>query len=117
MSTTEDRNAGLEPGEIGIDLVSAEDGSPIVFLRGEIDAATVGRLAACFGAVAQSHPKAVHISFAEVTFMDSSGINAILDLRRRLDADARIHLRDCSPTVQRMCDVIGLSTCEELTVS
>ena len=117
MSTTEDRNVRLEPGEIGIDLVSAEDGTPILFLCGEIDAATVDRLMACFDAVATSHPKSVSLSFAEVTFMDSSGINAILDLRRRLDVDARIHLRDCSPTIQRMCDVTGLSTCEEITVS
>ena len=117
MSTTEDRNVCLEPGEIGIDLVSAEDGSPILFLRGEIDAATVGRLSACLEALAPSHPKSVSLSFAEVTFMDSSGINAILDLRRRLDVDARIHLRDCSLSIQRMCDVVGLSACEEITVS
>ena len=117
MSTTEDRNVCLEPGEIGIDLVSADDGSPILFLRGEIDAATVGRLSACFDALAPSHPKSVSLSFAEVTFMDSSGINAILDLRRRLGPSARIHLRDCSPAVVRMCDIIGLTDCAEVTVN
>src|SRR5688500_16760877 len=117
MSTTEDRSLGLEPGAIGIDLVSAQDGTPILFLRGEIDASTVGRLTACFDALAVHRPKDVSIGFGEVEFMDSSGINAILDLRRRLDADARIHLRDCSPAIQRMCDVVGVSTCPEITVS
>jgi anti-anti-sigma factor len=117
MSTTEDRLVDLEPGEIGIDLVSATDGSPIVFLRGEIDAATVGRLAACLDAVAGSNPETVSIGFAEVTFMDSSGINALLDLRRTLGSEARIHLRDCSPAIRRMCDVTGLTTYAEFTVS
>lgn len=116
MSTTEDRHAGLEPGEIGIDLVSAEDGTPILFLRGEIDAATVGRLAACFDALAASRPKVVSVGFGEVTFMDSSGINALLDLRGRLDPDARIHLRDCSPAIRRMCDVVGVSSVLEVSV-
>ena len=117
MSTTEDRRVDLEPGEIGIDLVSAEDGHPIVFLRGEIDAATVGRLIACLDALAASRPPAVSIGFADVTFMDSSGINAILALRRRLAPGARIHLRDCSPAIQRMCDVTGVTTSPEITVS
>ena len=116
MSTTEDRYAGLEPGQIGIDLVSAEDGTPIVFLRGEIDAATVGRLSACFDALAVSRPKVVSVGFGEVTFMDSSGINALLDLRRRLDPDARVQLRDCSPAIQRMCDVVGVAPTLEVGV-
>ena len=117
MSTTEDRRIGPDHGEIGIDLVSAEDGSPILFLRGEIDVATVDRLASCFAAVAASRPSVVSVGFGEVTFMDSSGINAVLDLRRRLGARARIHLRDCSPAIQRMCDVTGVTDCPEITVS
>ena len=116
MSTTEDRRVELEPGEIGIDLVSAPDGSPVLFLSGEIDAATVGRLEACFQAVADGGPDAVTIGFGEVTFMDSSGINAILDLRRRLGGGVRIDLRDCSPAVQRMCDITGLVDDAAITV-
>ena len=116
MSTTE-HGVDLEPGEIGIDLVSAEDGNPILFLRGEIDAATVGRLAACLDALAESRPSTVSLGFEDVTFMDSSGVNAILELRRRLGPGARIHLRNCSPAIQRICDVTGVSTCEEITVS
>ena len=117
MSTTEDRRTDLEPGELRIDVVSAEDGSPVVFLAGEIDASTAGRLAGCFRAIADAGAEQVTIGFGDVTFMDSSGVNALLDLRRRLGPDARIHLRDCSPAIQRMCDVTGVSTCPEITVS
>ena len=115
MSIAEDRIIDLEPGEIGIDLVSAEDGSPVIFVRGEIDAATVGRLEACFDAVADAGPTTVTVGFEHVTFMDSSGINAILDLRRRLGTSARIRLQDCSPAVVRMCDIIGLDEVPEVT--
>ena len=117
MSTTEDRRADLEPGEIGIDLVSAEDGNPLLFLRGEIDAATVGRLVACFDALVKGGAKTVVIDFGEVAFMDSSGINAILDLRRALGGGGRILLRDCSPTIQRLCDVVGLAGVGDLTIT
>ena len=116
MSTTEDRRVDLEAGELGIDLVSAADGAPVLYLSGEIDAATVGRLAACLDAVARPRPALVTIDFGEVTFMDSSGVNALLDLRRRLGPDARIHLQDCSSGIQRICDVTGVSSCPEITV-
>jgi anti-anti-sigma factor len=116
MSTTEDR-VDLEPGDLGIDLVSAEDGTPVLFLAGEIDAATVGRLAACLDAVAGAGATRVTIGFGEVTFMDSSGVNAILDLRRRLPPAADIVLRDCSAPIRRICDITGLGTADGVHIS
>jgi anti-anti-sigma factor len=117
MSTTEDRRADLDPGELRIDVVSAEDGSPVIFLSGEIDASTAGRLAGCFRAVADAGAEKVTIGFGEVTFMDSSGLNAVLELRRRLDATAQVHLRECSPKVRQMCEITGLDRCEGITVA
>ena len=116
MSTTADRRVDLEPGDLGIDLVSSQDGEPVLFLAGEIDAATVGRLQACFEAVAAGGARRITIGFGEVEFMDSSGINAILDLRRRMGAGGRIVLRDCSPAIRRMCDVTGITNAEDITV-
>ena len=93
---------------LGLDLVSTGDGSPLVVLAGEIDAATVHRLEDCLEAVAAGGARSVTISFADVTFMDSSGVNAILELRRRLGPGGHIRLRDCSHPVRRVCEITGL---------
>ena len=117
MSTTEDRIVDLEPGDLGIDLFSADDGSPVLFLSGEIDAATVGHLASCFDAIARTAPRNVTIGLGDVTFMDSSGVNALLELRRRLGDGARVVLRDCSAVVRRVCDITGLIDAEGVVVA
>lgn len=118
MSTTEDRLVDLDPGEMGIDLVHAVDGTPVVFLRGEIDTSTVDRLEACFDdIVSRGGVRIVSIDFDGVTFMDSSGINALFELRNRLGPGARVHLRDCSAAIRRVCDITGLTACEEFIIS
>ena len=117
MSTTEDRSLDLEPGDLGIDLFSADDGTPVLLLSGEIDVATVGRLESCFAAVAYDSPNRVTIGLGDVAFMDSSGVNAVLELRRRLGAGARVVLRDCSPVVKRVCAVVGLADVEGVLVA
>ena len=116
MSTTEDRRVDLEPGALGLDLCSLDDGSPLVSLSGEIDAATVGRLEACLDAVVRGGARTVTIGLAGVTFMDSSGINAILELRRRLGPGGRVHLRNCSASIRRVCDITGVTDDESIIV-
>lgn len=116
MSTTDQRRVDLEPGEIGIDLVSDEDGSPTLLLSGEIDAATVGRLEACFLAVASAGATTVTVDFGDVGFVDSSGINALLVLRRTLGPTGRVQLRGCSPTMRRICGITGIGEVEGITV-
>jgi stage II sporulation protein AA (anti-sigma F factor antagonist) len=117
MSTTEDRSVDLEPGDLGIDLLSADDGTPVLLLSGEIDAATVGRLVSCFDALARTNPRRIAIGFGDVTFMDSSGVNAVLELRRRLGNGARVVLRDCSVVVRRVCDITGLAEADGILVA
>jgi anti-anti-sigma factor len=120
MSTTEERRVDRDPGDLGIDLVSADDGTPVVHVRGEVDAATVGRLEACFAAVADvaaAGTRSVTVGLREVEFMDSSGINAVLDLRTRLGDGSQIHLQDCPPALRRVFDIVGLDRCAEITIS
>ena len=116
MSTTEDRRVDLEPGALGLDLLSAADGSPLLLLDGEIDAATVGRLEHCLDAVIRGGARAITIGFTGVTFMDSSGVNAILEARRRVGPGGHIQLRHCAPQVRRVCEITGMTDVEGITV-
>ena len=112
MTTTDDlRVVDLDPGELGIDLTSdgADAGLPVVAVHGEIDAATAPRLIACLDAVAAHRPATITIDLSGVDFMDSSGVNAIIDLRTRTAAwHGRVVVTGVRPRVRRVCEITGV---------
>ena len=79
-------------------------GTTVVRPRGAIDLATAqqfrAELDACSGAVV--------LDLAGVTFLDSSGLHAILATHRRLNDTGSFVLRDPQSNVRRAIKVVGI---------
>lgn len=89
-----------------IEVLTVE-GATRLRLRGELDAATAVELGQH---VAASTANEVELDMAEVTFMDSSGLAAVLEAHRRLAADhRRLVLVGRSTAVQRVLDLAGVA--------
>lgn len=85
-----------------------------VTVTGDIDSHTAGDLEAAL----DQHPAAadVTLDLAAVTFVDSSGLRAIVRTHRRLtDGGGTLALREPSDPVRRLLDITGLAA--ELTIS
>ena len=73
--------------------VSHSDGVTTVRLAGEIDTYTVPQVRSAFQKVPATAGHKVVVDLRDVTFLDSSGIGAIIGLHRRVvDADGRLEL-------------------------
>jgi len=120
MTTVNRRVVDLDPGELGIDITSATSGSgtPVIAITGEIDAATAPRLVACFEAVAAGRPPSITVDLTEVDFMDSSGVNALVDLcTLAVGWDGTVVVTGAAPNVRRVCDITGLEDTEGLILT
>jgi anti-anti-sigma factor len=93
-----------------VQVVRRMDGALSVTGHGEIDMATVDTLSDTLATVLrQERPAHIDVNLAEVTFMDSSGVNALMACR----ADAtptgcRVTVSHARPTVQRVLTVTGV---------
>lgn|SRR6185295_5957769 len=92
---------------LNIDL-SQVNGSAFLTVKGDIDAASVLELRAALESLHLD--KQVVIDMAAVGFMDSSGVNALIDRARRIEASGG-SLRIASPSrqVQRLMEITGLA--------
>lgn len=87
--------------------VTSTEGATCLRLRGELDAATAVELRSH---VAASSSPEVHLDLGGVTFMDSSGLAAVLEARRRLALEHRqLVVGDRSPIVQRVLELAGVA--------
>jgi anti-sigma B factor antagonist len=120
MTTTANRRVvDLDPGELGIDITSTEGraGTPVIAVAGEIDAASAPRLTACFEAVASSQPATVTVDLTDVSFMDSSGVNALVDLCALVTPwDGTVVVAGAAPNVRRVCEITGIEDTEGLVL-
>jgi anti-sigma B factor antagonist len=81
-------------------------GAVVVAPRGEIDIATVGQLREACAA----SDGALVLDLRRVEFIDSSGLNFVLEEQRRADVDGlRLALVRGPQHVQRVFDVVGLN--------
>lgn len=86
------------------------NGSTSVELGGEIDLATAAELGARLEAVIDASTGAVTVDLAHVTFLDSSGLKALMSAHRRLRAEGRrLTLRNPSEMVSRLFTVSGVT--------
>jgi anti-anti-sigma factor len=78
--------------------------------HGEIDMATVETLRHTLTTVLrQEHPVHIDVNLAEVTFMDSSGINALMACRADATPNGcRVTISHPRPTVRRVLAVTGV---------
>ena len=80
--------------------VSTEGGSSLVRLAGEVDTYTVPDVRAAFDAVALAPGTTVVVDLREVTFIDSSGLGAVIGLYHRA--------RAAGATLRLRCDGVSL---------
>ncbi len=80
--------------------VSSADGSSLVRLAGEVDTYTVPDVRAAFDTVALAPGATVVVDLREVTFLDSSGLGAVIGLYHR----ARV----AGATLRLLCDGVSL---------
>lgn len=89
-------------------LVITDQGPCSVSVRGEIDAHSAPELADHLGGCSGTDTDIV-IDMSGVTFMDSSGLRVLIDLRQRIDAGPHeLVLRSPSDSVLRLLEVAGL---------
>ena len=65
------------------------DGDTVVFLTGELDMATAPELTGVLGPLIEHGPQEVVLDFSGLSFIDSSGIAALVDTQRRLSEQGR----------------------------
>jgi anti-sigma B factor antagonist/stage II sporulation protein AA (anti-sigma F factor antagonist) len=93
-------------------VVSVFEMSPLVDgkglrLAGELDLATAPRLTEALFDFASSEAD-VHLDLAELSFLDSSGLRAILLLARSRADDRSVVLIKPSPAIMRTFEIVGI---------
>jgi anti-anti-sigma factor len=82
-------------------------GRLVLTVSGEIDLANVGQLeAALDGLIARSDGHPLVIDAHGLTYIDSSGIRALMRAQRRYDHGTRIELRNVAPAVRRVLELM-----------
>ncbi len=113
MAASVDPVQGL-PGEagfagaglaLGIHL-STQDGSAVLAVAGEVDAATVDQFRTAL-LDAQHSPRVV-VDLSGVTFMDSTGINALVGAYHRMPQNGELRVVGLRSNVQRVFEITGL---------
>jgi anti-anti-sigma factor len=88
--------------------VADRDGRAIVFVHGEIDMSS-GRLFQNALSAAQQRSPEVVVDVSGVTFMDSTGINALIRAYGRKPASGSLGVVGAKPAVQKVFDITGVS--------
>jgi len=94
-----------------VQVVKRPGGAVSVTGHGEVDMTTVHAFSHTLSTVLrQERPLHIDVNLAEVTFMDSSGINALMACRAEAaPAGCRITISHPAPTVHRVLTVTGVS--------
>ncbi len=106
MSEVRDRESSRSGEHRGSFAVYA-DPANLLHLSGELDAASASTLASAPDPLTARG--VVWLDLAELTFMDSTGINALCQTKQRLGEQGRIVLINPPPPVLRVIEIAGLS--------
>lgn len=88
-----------------------DDQTHVLALRGELDVATVPRLADPLREAIAAGKTAVVIDLCELTFLDSTGLMVLLNgLRRVVRQGGNLVIVCTNPTVLRLFDITGTAT-------
>jgi stage II sporulation protein AA (anti-sigma F factor antagonist) len=90
-------------------MVVGADGEAVVYLVGELDLAVRDRLVVALTQASDTSYRLV-IDLSRTTFIDSTGLKALVDVwRRRGDAGLELVLREPSPAVMHTLQWAGLA--------
>jgi anti-sigma B factor antagonist len=92
-------------------VASSELGLPSVTVRvsGEIDMLTAPQLLDCLLTAAETHPRELVVDLTLVTFMDSSGIAALIKAHKRLPPTSNIVLRGVRRNVRTVLELTAVN--------
>ncbi|HEY0890840.1 MAG TPA: STAS domain-containing protein [Nocardioides sp.] len=89
---------------------SLDGGVAVVRISGELDIASHGELLAHTEPLLRSDAKVVALDVADVTFIDSSGLGALVRLQQQaVDAGRSLRLRNPPRPVTRILSLTGLA--------
>ena len=80
----------------------------LVHVAGEVDTASVGELSAALEGVVANGATELHLDLAEVDFMDSTGLTALITARTLLEGRGTVVVESASSAVRRTFAVAGL---------
>ncbi|GAA0521282.1 hypothetical protein Ade02nite_64580 [Paractinoplanes deccanensis] len=96
--------------ESSIQRALADDGTATIIVEGEVDFSNADELADCVrGAVADWSPPLVRVDLRSASFIDSSGLGALIEgYRAATEVDADFRVVNPAPSFRRVLDVTGL---------
>ena len=95
--------------------VELKEGSRTVVVGGELDMGTVPQLTAYLDELLRS-PGDITLDLTTLSFIDSSGIRALLQTSRRLKGKGNVVLRGPGAHVSRVLEMVGLDAVEGLRI-
>jgi anti-anti-sigma factor len=99
----------VTPGELRTRTETA-DGTAVVSVQGEVDLVSSDQLRRVLDDALQETPR-VTLDLTELTFIDSSGLSALVDAHRKArDAGGTLTLRHPTPMLRRLLDITRLET-------
>lgn len=106
----ERRTAGDAVDNFQALLHEAEGGALVLALRGEVDMATADVIEQAAARASGNGYRCLVVDLSEVTFMDSSGLHAIADAHRAMQAaGGKVRVVNDSPSLARIFDLTGLN--------
>ena len=98
-----------DPAEFQVITVGGENGEVVVYLVGDLDLAARDRLVEALTEASATTRRLV-IDLSRTTFIDSTGVKALVDVwRRREDAGRDLVLREPAPVVMRTLEMAGVA--------
>jgi anti-sigma B factor antagonist len=95
-------DGGIFPKVVGS---TETPGLATISIIGELDIASVERVREAVDSLLKEEPERVVFDLAQLTFMDSSGIAMLLQIA---NGDAIVEIRNPTPIVRRIIQVMGL---------
>ncbi|MEO0588175.1 MAG: STAS domain-containing protein [Planctomycetota bacterium] len=93
-----------------ITQVGNEKGVTTVKAHGDITVACVPEARATLqDVIAKTHPSKLIIDMADVRYMDSSGLAALVEAKKRMPAKAPVVLHNLSPDVKGLMKIMNLN--------
>ncbi|MFD2081180.1 stage II sporulation protein AA (anti-sigma F factor antagonist) [Actinopolymorpha cephalotaxi] len=89
-------HAGAADPRIRIDSTHTEAGTLVTSVTGEVDQATSAQLCQELNNLLDEHPAMVVLSLEDVPFLDSGGLDVLVNLQRRAHAE-HVPVRICAP--------------------
>lgn len=101
---------GAVPAGLAVSVVHGSGGLRLV-VSGEVDVVSAGRFREHLAAALDSAPAALTVDLGGVTFLDSTGLSALVYAHNRArDEGIDLTVADPQPQVRRLLDVTGLLT-------